>query len=145
MGAAEDDVKAIQALIADGFDAISWSPETPPDWGRFFGPYLPGAQMVPSARPPAFTDPDTFRARMTGQRDGGDMVDFEEEMLGCDVRVFGNIAVATAAFKARINKSGEGQGVNMYLLVKDEGTWKVASVAWDNASDTQPIPADLRG
>lgn len=140
-----EDERAIRALIADGFDAISWSPDTPPDWGRFFGPYLDGAAMVPSARPAGFTDPASFRERMTGQREGGAMTRFEEAMLGCEVRVFGSIAVASASFEMSVNGGAPSRGVNMYLCVKDAGSWKIAAVAWDNESDAVPIPDALLG
>lgn len=144
MSGPEDDVAAIRGLLADGFAAISWSPTTPPDWARFFGSYIKGATLFPAARPVVPTAPEPFRIRMDEQRAGGSMIDFEETMLGSEIRVFGKIAVATAAFRARVNKTGEGAGVNMYLLVKEGDGWRIAAVAWDNASDQNPIPASLR-
>jgi hypothetical protein len=33
----------------------------------------------------------------------------------------------------------------MLLAVKDEGTWRIVSQAWDTESPSKPIPANLVG
>jgi hypothetical protein len=37
------------------------------------------------------------------------------------------------------------RSVEMMLLVKTAGAWRIASQAWDRASETNPIPARLMG
>jgi hypothetical protein len=34
--------------------------------------------------------------------------------------------------------------VSGYLLVKDEGEWRIAAHAWDQASEQMPVPEHLR-
>jgi hypothetical protein len=34
-------------------------------------------------------------------------------------------------------------GVEMLLLVKDQGSWRIVSQAWDKAGPSNPIPANL--
>jgi hypothetical protein len=138
-----DDVQAIARLLENAFDAISWTPEKAPDWATFFAPYLDGANLVPSARPAVLTDPDTFRTRMDAQRDDGALSHLEEQSAGLFVKVFGSIAIAANAFRGQVNRSAEIGGVNMYLLVKTDGGWKIACVAWDNSSPDQPIPEEF--
>jgi hypothetical protein len=138
-----DDERALRALTADALAAISWHEGTAPDWDAFFGPYLAGAVLCPSARPAATVAPDAFRARMDGQRTSGALKSLEEQPLGTSVQIFGNVAVVLSAFEARVNGGAPGRGVNAYLCVKNEGAWKIVAVAWDNESATVKVPATL--
>ena len=59
--------------------------------------------------------------------------------------MFGNIAVATAAAEM-LENGGEGsRSVEMMLLVREGGAWKIAAQAWDRAGEANPLPADLVG
>lgn len=138
-----DDERELRALTAAGLEAISWDDETAPDWTTFFGPYVPGAVLCPSARPAATVTPEAFRARMDAQRASQALRSLVETPLGTRVEVFGNVAVVLSAFEARVNGGGPGRGVNAYLCVKDAGAWKVVAVAWDNESATVPLPPAL--
>ena len=66
-------------------------------------------------------------------------------MLGTEVHVFGNVAVAVAACEMIENGGQANRGVEMLLLVKDEGAWRIVSQAWDAESPAKPIPAYLVG
>jgi hypothetical protein len=37
------------------------------------------------------------------------------------------------------------RSVEALLLIKDKGTWRIVSQAWDTASEAKPIPEDLIG
>jgi hypothetical protein len=138
-----DDERRLRALAAAGLEAISWREGTAPDWKAFFGPYVAGAVLCPSARPAATVAPDAFRARMDAQRESQALRSLEETPLGTTVQVFGNVAVVLSAFEARVNGGGPGRGVNAYLCVKDDGEWKIVAVAWDNERAGAELPADL--
>jgi hypothetical protein len=68
---------------------------------------------------------------------------FKEAVLGTEIQVFGNVAVAVAACEMIENDAEVNRGVEMLLLVKDEGVWRIASQAWDRAGPSNPIPAHL--
>jgi hypothetical protein len=138
-----DDERALRALAAAGLEAISWREGTAPDWDAFFGPYVAGAVLCPSARPAATVTPEAFRARMDAQRESQTLRSLEEAPLGVTVQVFGNVGVVLAAFEARVNGGAPGRGVNAYLCVKDADAWKIVAVAWDNESPAAPLPAVL--
>ena len=74
----------------------------------------------------------------------GALRSFEEKTLGMQVLVFGNVAVVLAASQMLENGTDVNHDVSGYLLVKDEGTWRIAAQAWDHASEQRPIPAHLR-
>jgi hypothetical protein len=68
---------------------------------------------------------------------------FKETLLGAEICVFGNVAIAAAACQMIENHTVVNRGVEMLLLIKDEGAWRVVSQAWDAESPSKPIPAHL--
>ena len=49
-----------------------------------------------------------------------------------------------AASEMLENEVETNHDVSGYLLVKDEGKWRIASHAWDQASEQMPVPDHLR-
>jgi hypothetical protein len=70
---------------------------------------------------------------------------FEEAVLGTEVRVFGNVAVAVAACETIENDADVTRGVEMLLLVKDQGAWRIVAQAWDTESPSKQVPEHLVG
>ncbi len=138
-----DDVRAIETLIGAHFDGLRWSPGTRPDWATFAADFLPDASLFPAARPVRRQTLDAFIARMDGVA-GGTLHSFEEKTLGMQVLVFGNVAVVLAASEMLENGTEVNRDVSGYLLLKDEGRWRIAAHAWDKASDEKPVPEHLR-
>ena len=68
---------------------------------------------------------------------------FDERVLGSTIQIFGNVAVAAVGCENVENDSQTNRVVEMMLLVKDEGGWKIAAQAWDKASDALPVPPHL--
>jgi hypothetical protein len=44
---------------------------------------------------------------------------------------------------APTNMTQVTRGIEMMLLVKNDGRWQIASQAWDTEGESKPIPADL--
>ncbi len=57
---------------------------------------------------------------------------------------FGNLAVVLSASEMIENGAEVNYDVHGYLLLKDEGKWRIAAHAWDHASDRMPVPEHLR-
>ena len=138
-----DDVQAIETLIGAHFDALRWSPETQADWETFAADFSPDASLFPSARPVRRQALEAFIARMKGVA-AGSLHSFEEKTLGMQVLVFGNVAVVLAASEMLENGTEVNHDVSGYLLVKDEGKWRIAAHAWDKAAKDRPVPEHLR-
>ena len=68
---------------------------------------------------------------------------FRERVLGAQIRTFGNVAVAAAACEITENDAKVTRGVEMILLVKDAGAWRIVAQAWDTAKNGASIPDDL--
>ena len=141
-GEHQDDIRAIEALVERQFASLAWQPGTSADWSAFVADFFPDASLYPSARPAKRQGVEAFIERMKGLA-GTELRSFHECVLGIEIRVFGNVAVAVAACEMVENDAGVTRGVEMLLLIKDEGAWRTVSQAWDVETPSRRIPADL--
>jgi hypothetical protein len=133
------DVDAIKALIARQFESLCWQPGQPAAWDQFACDFLAGAPLYPSARPARAQSAAAFVERMRALSNGA-LKSFHEQVVGAEVRVFGNIAVAIAGCETLENGSERNHSVEMLLLVKDDAGWKIAAQAWDKVTPDNPLP-----
>ena len=133
-----DDVQAIKTIIARQFASLSWTSGTSADWERFAADFFPEAALYPAARPAKRQTLEAFIERTK-------LRSFEEAVLGTEIRVFGNVAIALAVCEMTENDAEVHRGVEMLLLIKDAGAWQIVSQAWDTESPSQPIPKWLLG
>jgi ketosteroid isomerase-like protein len=138
------DVEAIQALIARQFGSLGWAPGKQAAWEVFAADFYPDASLYPAPRPAQLQTVQAFVARMQGLA-ATRLRSFEEAVLGAEVHVFGNIAVALAACEMTENGVDANRGVEALLLIKDAGVWRIVAQAWDTASESKPIPLYLVG
>lgn len=136
------DGAAIRAIIARQFASLSWGDGRTPGWDDFAGDFLDGASLLPAARPAKPSNVSDFVARMRGLSRTS-LLSLEETVLGADIRVFGNIAIAVVAAEMTENGAETSRSMEMLLLVKSDGAWKIAAQAWDKASEANPLPDDL--
>ena len=138
------DLEAIAALLARQFASLCWGPDRPADWTAFARDFLDDARLYPAARPLKPQTVAGFLARMQGLA-AATMRAFDEELLGTDIRLFGNVAVALAGCRIVENGTTVGRGVEALLLVKIEHGWHIAAQAWDGERPEAPLPAELAG
>lgn len=143
MTATSDDVRAIEDLLSGQFQSLDWMPDKDADWAAFAEGFLPGAALFPAARPLRQQTAEGFVQRMKELRSQGKLISFGETALGRIVYVFGNVAVAMAGCEMLENGSDVTRDVSGFLLVKDNGVWRIAAQAWDVETGSQKIPADL--
>jgi ketosteroid isomerase-like protein len=139
-----DDVQAIEAVIMRQFTSLSWTVGTSADWAGFAADFCPDASLYPAARPAKRQTVQAFIERMKGLS-GMKLHSFGEAVLGTEIQVFGNVAVAVAACEITENGADVQRGVEMLLLIKNAGVWRIVSQAWDTESPLQPIPMRLLG
>lgn len=130
-----DDVASITEIVADMFDAISWSPDNQPDFERFAKAVHECAVLVPSARPIVPSSIADFVDRMRSQHSAGSMETFDERPLKTSVLLFGNMAVALGGYEMRVNGGAPSRGANAFLLAREDGHWRIVSMAWDSERD----------
>lgn len=138
----DDDRQAIRALIARQFACMNWTPEEPADWNTFAGDFLAGTTLVAAARPARRQTVEAFLDRMRDLAET-DLRTFAQAMLGSEILVFGNVAVALGPSENTENETTTSRGVEAFLLVKDGGAWRIAAQAWDMERDCLAIPDSL--
>ena len=74
---------------------------------------------------------------------GSKLHTFHEKLLAPKLRVFGNVAVAAAGCEITENGDTKNRSVEMLLLVKGQGLWKIAAQAWDAEAPSKPMPPAL--
>ena len=57
--------------------------------------------------------------------------------------IFGNVAVAVAGCEITENDTDVTRGVEMLMLVKGAGAWRIAAQAWDTERDGRRLSVDL--
>ena len=139
-----DDHGAIEALIHRQFASLSWAPGKLAEWEGFAADSFPQASLYPSARPAKRQTVHAFVERNERRigRDG--RVSSEETVLGTEIRVFSNAALAFAACEITENDVEVNRSVEALLLIKDKVHGR-SYPAWDTASEAKPIPEDLIG
>jgi hypothetical protein len=137
------DEKAIRDLISGHFAGMKWTPTTEPDWASFSTDFHCEALLFPAARPAQARTLDAFIERMNGVAKKT-LLTFEEHTLGMQVIVFGNVAVVMAASQMLENENETNHDVSGYLLIKDQGEWRIAAHGWDQATEEMPVPEHLR-
>lgn len=138
------DEQAIEKVIKRQFGSLSWTPDASADWDAFMSDFLAGAPLYPAKRPVKQQSVNAFMERLSGL-EGTKLRSFHETVLGTEVRVFGNVAVALAGCETVENETEVSRGVEMLLLVKDAGQWRIAGQAWDLESDEVKVPPHLSG
>ena len=129
-----DDHKAIEELIERQFEALSWDEKRDGDWAGFTDDFVEGAQLFAGARPVKSQSVGQFVERMKGLSKSS-LPHLEERFLGRRIEVYGNVAVAMAVCELTENKEKISYNIEAFLLVKEDGQWRIASQAWDTAKD----------
>ncbi|WP_095201904.1 nuclear transport factor 2 family protein [Mesorhizobium carmichaelinearum] len=136
------DQDAIRVVIDRQFASLSWDESIAPGWDGFAGDFLDGASLYPAARPARRIGVVDFVERMRGLSRTS-LRSLQETVLGTDISVFGNIAIAAVAAEMIENSAETSRSMEMLLLVKSEGQWKIVGQAWDKATDSNPLPDAL--
>lgn len=141
-GNGDQDIKAIRALIGRQFRSMSWTEGEAPDWAAFARDFLPEAVLYASARPVRVQSTVEFSERMS-KLVGTSLRNFDERVAGTTIRVFGSVAAAVVACETVENTQDINRTVEMLLLVKDAGAWRIAAQAWDKETPSHPITSAL--
>lgn len=136
------DRQAIEAAIARQFESLNWAPGAPANWAAFAADFHPDAALYPSARPAKLQTVAEFTARME-MLARTDLRSFAEQIVGSDIRIFGNVATAIVVCEMTENGTTINRNVEMMLLVKTGGAWQIVSQAWDAETPARPIPGSL--
>lgn len=146
------DVATPEALTTALYDVISGPAAQPRDWDRLRSLFYPGARLLYAQTTPAgeellhpMTVEDFIRIVTPIYASGGG---FWERDIGHRVERFGNVAHVFTAYETR--RSGPdgpvvARGINSCQMVRHEGRWWIANIAWDTERPGNPIPPEFLG
>jgi hypothetical protein len=143
-GTHTNDVQAIEAIIARQFAILCWTPGTSADWAGFAADFFPEALLYPAAHPAKRHSVEAFIEWMKPLK-GTKLCSFAGAVLGNQIRVLGNVAVALAACEMTENDADVQRSVEILLLIRNAGAWQIVAQAWDTERPSQPIPMRLLG
>lgn len=144
------DVASIDAIVTALYDVISGPGEQPRDWDRFRSLFLPGARLLYSRTNQAgeeqlhaMTVEDFIRIVTPVYARGGG---FWERDVAHTTDQFGNVAHVFTSYETRPAADGPvvARGINSVQLVRHQGRWWVASLAWDTERPGNPIPSEYQ-
>ena len=145
----------IEGVMTELYAAVTREPGKPFAWDRLRGIALPGAIMVPQARQrggnlqPMSVDEfitwidNGWRTVIGTPNDRG----FFERQLKLVVHQYGDIAMAFTTYEKGpyTPRTIQGRGINTVQLVRKDGRWWLASIAWDEENTAGPLPAEYGG
>lgn len=142
-----DDREAIRALVTELYALVSGPGGEPRDWAREAELFLPQAHMIRTVvdadgvpRPEimrAADYPANFENLMGGR-------DFYEVEVHTVIERFGHIAHAFSTYEAFEDAERTRflkRGINSIQFYRLDGTWRIASMVWDDERSGQPIDA----
>lgn len=143
-----EDVATPEAIVTALYDVITGPAEEARDWDRLRSLFLPGARLVylqttqaGEERLHPMTVEDFIRIVTPLYATGGG---FWERDIGHRIDRFGNVAHVFTAYETRRAADGPvvARGINSVQLVRHEGRWWVANLAWDTERPGNPIPPE---
>lgn len=132
--------EALEAL----YDVISGPVGEARDWERFRSLFLPGAQMSVVVTAPDGTERVVILTLDDYiERNGTRLAEigFTETETRRETYLYGGMATILSAYEAIRADTGEtiAVGVNSLTILNDDGTWKIASIAWRAADEDWPV------
>jgi len=140
---AEDVVKAL-------YQRVSFEAGKNVDWDQVKAMFIPEAVIVLRSSRTAMTvfDRDGFvrdfvrfitEAKLENRA-------FEETILAIKTQETGEVARATVHYAARIPSAGQPaqQGVDVFLLMKKDGAWRIVSIVNEIVRPGVPVPEEVR-
>ena len=148
IAARPEDVGSLDGIIKAFYDVISGPAGQPREWSRDRTLYIPDIRFISVN---VGKDGKVHTSTMTHQQfvDGsnGAMVKqgFFETELHRVTRSFGNVTHVFSTYDMRQKQNGPviGRGVNSIQLYYDGSRWWIASVAWDDEREGNPIPKEF--
>lgn len=144
------DVSSPEAVIEALYETVNREPGQPWQSERSISLFLPDAVLVANseqrAGPYVSQSPEEFWGMIVGPGEIGGPADrgFVEEEISRVIHQYGDIAQAFSSYRKRFADTDEilGRGINSIQLVRNDGRWWIASMAWDEEVGAGPIPTE---
>lgn len=135
---------SIDPIISDLYKSISFDEKKGADYEKFKTLFIDGARLISVKDTTSYTlDPDEYEQIMTQQRKDGNIIVFEEKELHRKTEQYGKILHVFSTYQTHLETpdgTESARGINSIQLMKEDGSWKVASLIWYEEDETYPLP-----
>lgn len=126
----DNDLQAIQQLMRELYQSISFQRNQPPDWSTLRNCFWDKAQLIRAGLSGIeHYTMDRFSEWVEQARSNG-LGSFLEEETDASTHMMGSLAHRASHYRATI-EGGSIEGVNSIQLLKSQGEWKIISLLWD--------------
>lgn len=135
--------QAINQLVTDAYEVISFKKGTSPDYIAMKSLFTPQATLYNFREDSlSFYFIDDFIEEFKAGNFAGELTAFDEVELGGETEYFGKIGHRISAYSTKFNGSEEigERGINSFQVLNVNGKWLINSIIWDVEKDGQPIP-----
>jgi hypothetical protein len=140
-----DPMRRIQDAVDRLYRSVCFRKGERPDTGALRELFMAGGRLVNCDEdPPEVMTVEEFIAEMEKQIAGGTVGEFHEKEIAHRTDLFGRVAQRFSTYEARFDWSAEepfAVGINSIQLIETGGTWKVASLVWNNQTGTRRVPS----
>lgn len=133
----------IDELLKKLYASISFEEGAEPDWPGMAALFVQSARvtrMTPERTD--YLDLPGFQEFAREMLETGAYTSFFERETGRSVHRFGDAAHVWSAYETKSSESAArpfGHGVNSIQLVRENRTWRILSLFWDERSSAQPL------
>jgi hypothetical protein len=137
------DETAIDRLLQELYEVISFVEGGEPDWQRMatlFSPHARITRITPEATD--YYDLRGFQDMAKEMLELGIFTSFHERELVRSQRIFGGFAHVLSAYETKQGESAKepfARGVNSLQLIREPDGWRVLSLLWDEEGPDMPL------
>ena len=140
-----DPLEKIKETVDRLYRSVCFRSGERPDTGALRDVFIAGGRLINCDEdPPVVMTVEEFIAEMESQLAGGTVGEFLEREISHRTEFFGRVAQRFSTYEARFDwkaKEPFAVGINSIQLIETRGSWKVASLVWNNQTDGMKIPA----
>ena len=144
--AAAQDTLSLDAVMKAFYESLSFPEGKGPDWVRYKNLFASSAVPCNRTTPGAelVTNLEGFLANFNGRIQSGVIKAFYEAEISRTTETYGRLAQVFSAYEKGINTTDPTKfvrGVNSLHLTFRDGRWWIVSIAWEDETPGNPLPA----
>jgi len=144
--APQEDAQTLDAVMKAFYESITFPEGKGPDWVRYKSLFASSAVPCNRTTPGAelVTNLEGFLDNFSGRIRSGVIKSFYEAEISRTTETYGRLAQVFSAYEKGMNTTDPAKfvrGVNSLHLTFRDGRWWIVSIAWEDETPGNPLPA----